>query len=69
MWEPIPSKGRRNYWVQVQKCKYLKSEEESDDKKEMASRRVLKKGKRMKAERGVYKVLGSLKSTISTLSN
>ncbi|KAK1396890.1 Chlorophyll b reductase [Heracleum sosnowskyi] len=69
MWDPIPLKGRRNYLVQVQKCKSFKSQEKSDDEKEMASWRVLKKGKRMKSARGVYKLLGSLQSTISRLSN
>lgn len=72
MWDPIPVKGRRNYLVQVQKCKSKKSEKESDvgdDDKEMTARRNLKKANRINSERGVYKLLGSLQSTILTLSN
>ncbi|XP_017238796.1 probable chlorophyll(ide) b reductase NYC1, chloroplastic isoform X1 [Daucus carota subsp. sativus] len=60
MWDPIPSKGRRNY---LQKCKCCKSRQGGGDK-EMASRRISRNAKRMNSERGVSRFLASLKSTI-----
>ncbi|KAL1823876.1 hypothetical protein ACET3Z_010654 [Daucus carota] len=71
MWDPIPSKGRRNNLVRVKKCKYKSREgsnEVGGDDKEMASRRISRNAKRMNSGRGVSRFLASLKSTILTLS-
>lgn len=61
MWDPISLKGRRSF---VQKCKSFRQEKESevvDTRKEMESNE-------MKSERGVYKLMSSLKSSILRVS-
>lgn len=66
MWDPVAIKGRRNFLVQVQKCKSFRAEgegevyDDDDDKKYMEKEQLPKWG--------VYKFMDSVKNGVLWVS-